>query len=101
MRTEEKLKAFAALVEKQQAEELTKRGYDPANHDHQATIRPGQKYVKIDVGTSGKFMVDQDGTIYGIKAYGQINREKPYGTLDTTADWYWGEYYPIRAKVKA
>jgi len=36
-----------------------------------------RKYVNIDCGTSGYYMVDKtDGEIYNIKAYGQIDKNK-------------------------
>jgi hypothetical protein len=38
------------------------------------TVIPGKKYTKIDVGASGKYMVDSEGNIFGIKAYGVIHR---------------------------
>ena len=45
-------------------------------------IKPGRKYTKIDVGCSGKYMVENEtGRIYGIKAYGVIHRGHFYGTL--------------------
>lgn len=44
-------------------------------------IRPGKKYTKVDVGYSGKYMIDNDGNVYGIKGYGQINKKKFYGNL--------------------
>ena len=50
---------------------------------------PGRKYIKVDVGQScgcglwsGRYMVDDEGNIYGIKAYGQANKRKGFGTLD-------------------
>ena len=58
-----------------------------------ATIKPGKKYTKIDVGSSGKYMVVNDtGEIFGIKAYGVIHRGHRYGTLDTINNYYWGGY---------
>lgn len=61
-----------------------------------AWVRPGSKYTKIDVGSSGKFMIDADGNIYGIKGYGVIHRGKRYGTLDTIENYYWGNYSPAK-----
>lgn len=66
---------------------------------------PGKKYTKIDVclpQQSGRYMVEiETGKIYGIKAYGVINRLHQYGTLDTIDDYYWGDYTArhIRAEV--
>jgi hypothetical protein len=59
------------------------------------TVIPGKKYTKIDVGASGKYMVDSEGNIFGIKAYGVIHRGHQYGTLDTIDSWYWGDYTAV------
>lgn len=59
-------------------------------------IVPGNKYTKIDVGSSGKYMVDADGNIFGIKAYGVIHRGQRYGTLDTIDNYYWGGYRAVK-----
>lgn len=54
-------------------------------------ILAGKKYTKIDVGHSGKYMIDNETQeIFGIKGYGVINKKKQYGTLDTIDDYYWG-----------
>lgn len=65
-----------------------------------AHVKPGKRYTKIDVDCSGKYMVDEDGNIFGIKAYGVIHRGHRYGTLDTIDEWYWGGYaaVPVNAK---
>lgn len=60
--------------------------------DSAATVRPGKKWTKIDVGTSGRFMVGDAGIIFGIKGYGVPNLKKQYGTLDTIHDYFWGLY---------
>lgn len=73
--------------------------YD-GTRDCTATIKPGAKYTKVDVGSSGKYMVDQDGRIFGTKAYGVIHRGHQYGTLDTIEDWYWGDYVAARKVTK-
>ena len=58
-----------------------------------AKVKPGKKYTKIDVGDSGKYMVDNaTGEIFGIKAYGVIHRGHRYGTLDTIDQFAWGDY---------
>lgn len=96
---EEKMKDLADLVTKEQAEYLKMRDLDCPNNvkDRQTSIKPGNKYWKIDVGCSGKFMVEKATEIvYGIKAYGQIHKGHAYGTLDTTDQWYWGEFYPVK-----
>ena len=56
-------------------------------------IKMGRKYANVDVGQSGKYMVELDtGNIYGIKAYGVIHRRHFYGTLDTIHEWNWSDY---------
>lgn len=64
-------------------------------------IVPGRKYTKIDRGEpghqSGYLMIDHESLeIFGIKGYGVPHKKHRYGTLDTMADWYWGEYHPRR-----
>jgi hypothetical protein len=83
-------------VTAQQIEKLQRQGFTcQANIDNaQAKIVPGKKYTRIDVGGSGKLMIDDNGDIYGIKGYGTINKGHRYGSLDTIGAWYWGEYYP-------
>ena len=97
---------LAALITEHQRAEWLKRGYthdeDPARLGCAwvATVKPGPKYTKIDVGTSGKYMVVNDtGEIFGIKGYGVIHRGHQYGTLDTIQDWYWGGYTAFRKAV--
>ena len=93
-----KITDFAQKVEKEQTKEV-KILYPSLNADavkrhSKVTLKPGKKYTKIDVGTSGKFMIDKNGGIFGIKGYGVINKKKQYGTLDTINEWNWGGYLP-------
>ena len=54
----------------------------PGSRDKErARIVPGRRYTKVDVGDSGRFMVTDDGRIFGIKGYGVIHWGHPYGTL--------------------
>jgi len=94
---DEKLEAFAALLEQQQRQRYRNQfGTEHPELENAAcstSIKPGKKYSKIDIGTSGKYMVvNETGEIFGIKAYGVIHRGHPYGTLDTTAKFWWGDY---------
>ena len=96
---EDKIQQFADLITAQQRETLQKSfpsifASQPDFND--AKVKPGKKYVKVDVGASGQFMVDQDGNIFGIKAYGVIHRGHQYGTLDTIDQYFWGDYSPRR-----
>ncbi len=83
----DKIKAFAALVEKQQSET-----HERSWQNYRVSINPGRKYTKVDVGNSGKYMVDKEGNIFGIKGYGAIHFGHNYGTLDTINDYWWGDY---------
>lgn len=43
-----------------------------------------QKYINIDQDSSALFMIDRSsGVIYGTKGYGQVDKRKRYGTIDT------------------
>jgi hypothetical protein len=65
------------------------------------SIKRGKKYTKVDVGSSGKFMIENaTETIYGIKAYGVVHKGKCYGTLSTTYEFYWGGWSPIKILKK-
>ena len=91
----QKIYQFAELLEQHQIEYLHK--HDLACEANvlnaKVTIKPGMKYIKIDVGHSGKYMVEiSTEKIYGIKAYGVIHRGHCYGTLDEIDQWYWGNY---------
>ncbi len=94
MKHTEKLHRFAELVEKDQAD-LYARDY-PALNPPKVAVLLGNKYAKVDVGDSGKYMVDKEGSIWGIKAYGVIHRGKAFGTLDTIHDYYWGGYAGVK-----
>lgn len=106
IRTDEykaKIKAFIELVGDQTKArafiEYPNSSKDPKFYKVQAV--EGKKYTKVDVGTSGKFMIDiKTEMIFGIKGYGVIHKGKMYGNLDTINDWYWGNYVPVRRCLK-
>jgi len=91
---DEKIKTFADLLENQQIECLKKKGLGcQCNIDNaKVKVKEGKKYIKIDVGSSGKYMIDAEGNIFGIKAYGVIHKGHIFGNLDTINNWYWGDY---------
>ena len=97
----EKLELLAEILRKETNEQL--------EHDHLNTngcnepftrVICGLKYDRIDIGNraqwSGKYMVDHDGNIFGIKAYGVIHKGHQYGTLNTIYDWFWGNYTAVK-----
>lgn len=65
-------------------------------HAKKVVIKDGKKYIKVDQGDSGKYMiVKETGEIFGIKAYGVIHRGHQFGTLDTIDQWNWGGYRAV------
>jgi hypothetical protein len=90
----EKIKQFAELLEKQQIERLKKDnlGCEANIINVKVSIKEGKKYTKVNIGHSGRYMVDREGNIFGIKAYGVIHHGHYYGTLDTINQYYWGDY---------
>jgi len=87
----EKVEALRVLIEKEYNENLL-RDY-PNLKPEKVTVKPGSKYIKIDVGNSGQYMVEvSTGNIYGIKAYGVIHRGHRFGNLDTINEWDWAGY---------
>jgi hypothetical protein len=98
----EKVQNFAALVERETIARLTRDyNYPGVEAGGKVRVLPGRKYTKVDVGNSGKYIVEQDTEkIYGIKTYGVINRRRYYGTLDEVNQWHWGSYYGPCKKAK-
>jgi hypothetical protein len=99
MTQQEQLQQLADLITKEQQEDLIASGLGcEANLQSAiAYIKAGRKYTKIDVGSSGKYMVENStGRIYGIKAYGQVHLGHYYGTLDTIDQYHWGRYYAAK-----
>lgn len=96
---EQKIKSFAELLEQQQIEELHKRNLACNVNilNARVSIKPGKKYIKVDVGHSGMYMVEiSTEKIFGIKAYSVIHRGHCYGTLGEIDQWYWGGYSATR-----
>jgi hypothetical protein len=103
----EQIEAFRALVERQHRERIAREypGLDIAaadaaadaditrRSDYRVYVVPGRMYTKVDVGTSGKYMIEHaTGAIFGIKAYGVVHKGHRYGTLDTIHEWDWSGY---------
>ena len=95
---------FANKVREDKEVSFDRRGWINLDKENECATRviAGKKYHKVDVGPknnwSGKFMVDFEGNIYGIKAYGQVHKGHRYGTLETVNNYFWGEYNPIKIK---
>ena len=100
----EKLESFRAILEAQTLARMTREyGNSEVNRINSVCrIHDGAKYVRVDVGSSGKYMVVKaTGEIFGIKAYGVIHRGHPYGTLDTLDQFDWSGYSAHRIAVAA
>ena len=94
---EETIKKLSEIIEKESLESLKARNCDcEANRlNCKVKVKLGKKYIKVDKNGSGFLMIEIDtGKIYGIKAYGVINRNHYYGTLETIDNYYWGSYKP-------
>lgn len=98
----EKIEKFAELLEREQLERLHQDKLDcPANiRNVKVDIIKGNKYIKVNLANSGKYMIDMKGNIFGIKAYGVIHQGHYFGTLDTINDYYWGDYEAYKKGVK-
>ena len=102
MYTEEKIQRFCDLLTKENKERLLTEGFSAANTEYFikhaiAHYHIGNKYARVDIGGSGRYMVELDTEcIYGIKGYGVIHRGHSYGTLDTIDDYYWGRYRAVK-----
>ncbi len=93
------IEQFAALLEAEQIQGLHRRQVACQSNIDNAKVKVkfGQKYIKVDVGNSGKFMVEAaTGNIFGIKGYGVIHRGHWFGTLDTINEYDWSQYSPSR-----
>ena len=90
----DKINRFAWLLEDQVKAAMA--GYGGLAN-LQVKVKPSRKYTKVNVGDSGRYMIENDtGNIYGIKGYGVVHRGHWYGTLDTIDEWDWQSYYPQR-----
>lgn len=93
----ERVQVFADKVQAQTLMRLVREGYGNQLESNLVTVKFGKKYARVDIGSSGRYMVDvTDGTIYGIKAYGVINRGHRYGNLESIDQWCWGDYRPYK-----
>lgn len=94
----DRLEVLRAKLEREHNDRL-KRDYQTLPHES-ASIKMGKKYAKVDIGGSGKYMVElATGMIFGIKGYGVIHRGHQYGTLETIEDYNWGGYTAIRREL--
>jgi len=91
--TPERLEHFRALLESEQVARLLGDGFYSQIDTVRCRVKMGRKYANVDVGNSGKYMVElATSKIYGIKGYGVIHRGYGYGTLDTIGCLDWSGY---------
>lgn len=62
-----------------------------------AKLIDGRKYIKLDVGTSGRYMIEKaTSLVFGIKAYGVIHRGHRFGTIKEFAERLLNASTPLR-----
>lgn len=101
MTYEEKIETLRAKIETQYRAEFQRKyrnlaGTDYETRETSVKATYGKKYVRLDVGTSGKYMVDPEGNIWGIKGYGVVHHGHWYGTLDTIDQYDWSGYRAVK-----
>lgn len=81
---------FIEELNNAQKERFKKLGYtnecffkgEDLQEEHKFNIKEKKKYIYVDCGKSGYFMIVKDSLeIYGIKAYGTINKVRFYGKI--------------------
>ena len=90
------IEEFAKGIEKKSIAQLMRLKLDcDANVKNCEThIHVGRKWTRVDVGSSGRYMIDKEGRIYGIKAYGVPHLGHYYGTLEHPENLgdHWGKF---------
>lgn len=98
---ENKMQEFVRILENDQLDKLRKMELDCDYNilGCKVSVKTKKKYTCVDVGTSGKYMVDNiTGEIFAIKGYGKVDKFKKFGTLETIYQYYWGEYLGVKLK---
>jgi|SRR5208337_668989 len=100
---QEKIRKLTSLIDKEQKINCEREspGMVMYGDTYLSKSKSGSKYTKVDVGRSGKYVVDnQTGIIYGIKAYGVPNLNKYRISLDDIDKYWWGDYDPHMKKTE-
>jgi len=105
-RVEDYYKKFTAHFNDRDKKQGKERNVDYHIHERewQVDVKPGKNYIKIDVGSSGKFMVDENNGLYFIKGYGVIDKKKYFGKLENLIkdqNKWWYDGYSIAPVGKA
>lgn len=71
--------------------------YDVHKANWDVKVKPGQKWIKIDTGSSGKFMLNTEtGHLHFIKGYGTPDLKKDFGNMqgiiDNKDNWWYDGY---------
>lgn len=101
---ETKIAEFATALESAQLASLVRGNVNcEANQRNcKVTTHEGKKYWRVDVGSSGKYMVDKTTEeILFIKGYGVPHKGHRFGTLDTIAEWDWSHYMARKIGVQS
>lgn len=69
------IQALVDELNKIEAREHARKGFTHP-HDVWRVKKTGKKYTYLDVGGSGAFLIDGQGEIYNIKAYGVADMNK-------------------------
>lgn len=94
------VRAFADKVDAQTAMRLIAQGYGSQIESNRVKVTFGKKFARVDVGgSSGRYMVDREGEIFGVKAYGVVNLGHHYGNLDSIEQWNWGDYRASKTRA--
>ena len=82
------IQEFAQRVQEGEQAGLRKAGLTCEANMNNAitTIHEGRKWRRVDVGRSGRYMINQAGEIFGIKGYGVPHLGHRFGTLDDPAE---------------
>jgi len=96
----EALRLFACRLGQAQDAYRLQRYPNSDPRDAMTHLHFGRVWTRVDVGCTGKLMVNMAGEIYGIREYGKVHKGHAYGTLWTLDDWDWGGYRPERKVSK-
>ena len=98
MFTIEKLKAFALLITEQQQARLKEQSMtcDANMKAAVAHITSRHDHFLVSCFAGPHFVVENNriGGIFAVAKDRYADHRNPYGTLDTTDEWYWGDCQP-------
>lgn len=83
----EKVRKFASMIQGAMDAYFKKQmanvpGYSRSANGGLVTVRKRRKFIAVDIGGSGQFLVGPNDYVWGIKGYGKVHKGKLYGTVD-------------------